>query len=99
MYDRALVVNPMSADCLNDKGLALYYIGDPDAAIVSFDKAVAADPEYVNAWLSKGFVLVSEGRYEEATAPLHKVKELDPFGGLAIEADKFLAIIAENASQ
>ena len=54
------------------------------------------NPEYPNTWLSKGFILVSEGRYEEAIAPLNKVKELDAVGNLAMEADKFLAMAAEN---
>ena len=98
-YDKALTVNPMCADCLNDKGLALFYFGDPDSALESFDKAVEVDPAYTHAWLSKGFVLVSEGRYEEAVAPLNKVKEHDTTGGLAIEADKFLALAAERNVQ
>ena len=98
-YDKALAVNPMCADCLNDRGLALYYSGDPKSALESFDKAVAIEPEYVHAWLSKGFVLVSEGRYNEAIAPLNKVKELDTTGGLTVEADKFLALVAEKKLQ
>jgi tetratricopeptide (TPR) repeat protein len=98
-YDKALAVNPNCADCLNDRGLALYYSGDPNSAIESFDKAVALDPGFVNSWLSKGFVLISEGRYQEAIAPLNKVKELDTAGGMAVEADKFLAIAAQNGAQ
>ena len=99
IYDRAIAINPMCADCFNDKGLALYYSGDANAALASFDKATTADPTYVYAWLSKGFVLVSSGRYEEAVAPLNKVKELDTEGGLAAEADKFLAMVAENTTR
>jgi tetratricopeptide (TPR) repeat protein len=98
-YDKAAGVNPMCADCFNDKGLALYYLGDADAALASFDKAVAIDPGYIHAWLSKGFVLVSTGRYQEAIEPLNKVKELDTTGGLAAEADKFLAVVAERTTQ
>ena len=95
-YDKALTVNPMCTDCLNDKGLALFYTGDSNAALKSFDKAIALEPDFTHAWLSKGFVLVSEGRYEEATEPLNKVKELDTTGGLAAEADKFLALVAKG---
>ena len=96
-YDKAIAVNPMCADCLNDKGLALFYVGDANAALESFDKAVEIDPGYTHAWLSKGFVLVSEGRYQEAIAPLNKVKEVDTTGALAAEADKFLAMVAEKS--
>ena len=95
-YDKALGANPVCADCLNDRGLALYYLGDPESALVSFDRAVAIAPQYTHAWLSKGYVLVSLGRYQEAIIPLNKVKELDPGGNLAVEADKFLALAAQR---
>ena len=95
-YDKALAVNPDCADCYNDRGLSLYYIGDPTSALESFDKAIALDPGFTHAWLSKGFVLIAEGRYQEAVAPLNKVKEIDTSGVLALQADKFLAVVAEN---
>ena len=99
IYDKALAVNPMSADCLNDKGLAHYFVGDAQSALESLDRAILADPGYVNAWLSKGWVLLNLGRYQEAIEPLNKVKELDTTGGLAAEADKFLALVAERTAQ
>ncbi|MCW8925481.1 MAG: tetratricopeptide repeat protein [Xanthomonadales bacterium] len=98
-YDKAIGVNAMCADCYNDKGLALHYLGESDAAVAAFDKAVTIDPTFVHAWLSKGFVLVSSGRFQEAIEPLNKVKELDTEGGLAAEADKFLVLIAERSTQ
>lgn len=97
-YDKAIAVNPRCADCYNDRGLSLFYIGDPASALESFDKAIAIDPGYVHAWLSKGYVLTSQGRYREAVAPLNKVKELDTTGVLAQQADKFLAIGAQNGT-
>jgi len=95
-YDKALAINPNCADCLNDRGLSLFYIGDPASALESFDKAIAIDSAFTHAWLSKGFVLISEGRYQEAVIPLNKVKEIDTSGVLALQADKFLAVVAEN---
>lgn len=91
-YDKAIAVNPQCADCYNDRGLSLYYLGDPTSALESFDKATSIDPGFTHAWLSKGFVLVSEGRHKEAVIPLNKVKELDTTGVLALQADKFLAM-------
>jgi len=99
IYDKAIAVNPNCADCYNDRGLSLFYIGDPTSALESFDKAVAIDPGFTHAWLSKGFVLISEGRYQEAVAPLNKVKEIDATGVLALQADKFLAMAAEKGAQ
>ncbi len=98
-YDRAIAVNPRCADCYNDRGLSLFYIGDPASALESFDKAIEIDPGFVRAWLSKGYVLTAGGRYKEAVAPLNKVKELDGSGVLAKQADEFLAIGAQNGSQ
>jgi tetratricopeptide (TPR) repeat protein len=95
-YDKAIAVNPNCADCYNDRGLCLFYIGDPVSALESFDKAIAIDPAYKHAWLSKGYVLISSNRYQEAVAPLNKVKELDGTGPLAVQADKFLAMVARN---
>ena len=95
-YDKALAVNPNCADCYNDRGLSLFYIGDATSALESFDKAISLDPTFTHAWLSKGFVLLSEGRYQEAIVPLNKVKELDTSGVLALQADKFLEVVAQN---
>jgi tetratricopeptide (TPR) repeat protein len=97
-YDKALAINPNCADCYNDRGLSLFYLGDPVSALESFDKAIAIDPGYVHAWLSKGFVLTSVGRYQEAVAPLNKVKALDTSGMLALQADEFLAMGAQNSN-
>ena len=91
VYDKAIAVDPACADCFNDRGLALFYLGDATAALESFDTAVALKPGFTQAWLSKGFVLTSEGRYQEAIAPLNRVKELDSTGVLAQQADKYLA--------
>ena len=98
-YDRALAVNPMCADCWNDKGLSFYYTGDAASALNSFDKAIAIEPRFAHVWLSKGFVLVSEGRYQEAIEPLNKVKELDTTGRLTKAADEFLAKATEGRLQ
>jgi tetratricopeptide (TPR) repeat protein len=97
-YDKAIAVNPKCADCFNDRGLSLFYLGDSTSALESFDRAIAIDPGYIHAWLSKGYVLLSEGRYQEAIVPLNKVKELDTTGTLTLQADKFLAIVAENTT-
>jgi tetratricopeptide (TPR) repeat protein len=97
-YDKAIAVNPLCADCYNDRGLSLFYIGDSTSALESFDKATTINPEFTHAWLSKGFVLISEGRYQEAIVPLNTVKELDKTGPLALQADKFLAVVTENTA-
>ena len=98
-YDQAIALNPMCADCYNDRGLSSFYLGNLGPALEAFDKATTINPAYSHAWLSKGFVLMSAGRYTEAIAPLHKVKEIEATGTLAVEADKFLVLIAEKTAQ
>ena len=98
-YDKAIAVNPNCADCYNDRGLCLFYIGDATSALESFDKAVAIDPTFIHAWLSKGFVLISEARYEEAVAPLKMVRKLDTTGAFSADVDNFLATAAEHGFQ
>lgn len=98
-YDKAIAVNPQCADCFNDRGLASFYLGDTASALESFDKAIALEPAYPNPWLSKGFVLVSVGRYQEAVSPLYKVKELDTTGRLTQAAEEYLAKATQGNSQ
>ncbi|MDT8318464.1 MAG: tetratricopeptide repeat protein [bacterium] len=90
VYEKAIKINPKSADSLNDLALSQFYTGNSEAALVSVTKAVEADPVYKHGWLTKGFILMTLGRLDEAAVSLKKVKELDLGGRLAEEADNFL---------
>ena len=90
LYERALAIAPGDADLLNDLGLSRFYLGKGADALAAVTAATEADPAFKHAWLSKGFILLSMGRLDEAVAPLNKVKELDPAGPLAETADDFL---------
>lgn len=99
IYDRAVTVNPQCADCLNDKGLAQFYVGDTEGALASLGLANEIAPDYPNAWLSKGYILLSVGRDQEAIEPLRQVQAVDATGVLAAEARKFLESIEEKQPQ
>ena len=90
VYEKALKIDPKSADSLNDLALSQFYTGNSEAAVVSANKAVEIDPVYKHGWLTKGFILMTLGRLDEAAVALKKVKELDLGGRLAEEADNFL---------
>ena len=94
VYEKALKIDPKSADSLNDLALSQFYTGKGEAAAVSANKAVEVDPAYKHGWLTKGFILMTLGRLDEAAVSLEKVKELDIGGRLAEEADNFLNQIA-----
>ena len=90
IYTKALEVNPKSADCYNDMALSYFYAGNSEAALESANKGIEADPLYKNTWLTKGFILMSLGKLDEAIEPLTKVKEMDFGGRIGQEAENFL---------
>ena len=47
-------------------------------AIASYDKAIAINPSYAEAWLNRGVALDYLGRYDEAIASYDKVIALQP---------------------
>lgn len=96
VYEKAVAINPQNYDALNDLGLCYFYTRNEVAALEALDKAVAVNPDYKYAWLSKGFVLVSIGRFQDAEAPLRRAKELDPNGNIGAEAEKFLQKIEQH---
>ncbi len=95
IYERAVLFDPKNYDALNDLGLAYHYTGNTEAALNALDRSAAAKPDYKFARLSKGYVLLSLGRYEEAEAPLRKAQELDPNGGIGEEAGRMLMQVEE----
>lgn len=95
IYKRAIIFNPKDFDALNDLGLAYHYTGNTQAALDALDESTAANPDYKFARLSKGFILLSLGRYEEAETPLRKAQELDPNGGVGAEAGRMLKRVEE----
>lgn len=93
IYEKAIKIDPKSADSFNDLALSQFYTGNNEAALASAAKAVEADPVYKHGWLTKGFILMTLGRLDEAAESLKKVKELDLGGRLAEEAGNFLTQI------
>jgi len=95
IYERAVLFEPKNYDALNDLGLSYHYTGNTEAALDALDRSAAANPNYKFARLSKGYVLLSLGRYDEAEAPLRKAQELDPNGGVGKEAGRMLMQVEE----
>lgn len=93
VYEKVIKIDPKNADSLNDLALSQFYTGNNEAALVSVTKALEADPVYKHGWLTKGFLLMTSGKLDEAAVAFKKVKELDLGGRLAEEADNFLTQI------
>lgn len=58
----------------------LYYAknGEPEKAALAFQKAIAADPGFVEAYCRIGLLLEEKGHYEKAAAFLKKAIEISP---------------------
>ena len=57
---------------------------DSEEAMKCFDKAIELEPEFVDAWLNKGYTLHHLGKREESIVCIRKVLELDPNNELAL---------------
>src|SRR5450756_376817 len=76
--DKALALDPCSANAWMNKGNSLSSLGRNEEAILCFDKALALDPRNAAAWNNKGNSLRSLGRYEESILCFDKGQALDP---------------------
>ena len=65
-------------------GAAAYMLGDDDAAINNFKKAIQMDPRTANAHYGLGLVYSKIGQHKEASAEFLKTIELDPENHLAV---------------
>jgi len=59
-------------------GNALYELGQTDAAIASYDKAIEFKPDYHEAWINRGVALSELGQTDAATASYDKAIEFKP---------------------
>ena len=75
-FERALSTQPGNAVALNGKGVAMFYQGDNAQALDAFSKASVADPEFINPWNNRAFVLMKQEQYEEATKSYEKALQI-----------------------
>ena len=76
-FDKALALDPCSANAWMNKGSSLNSLGRNEESILCFDKALALGPRNAAAWTNKGNSLSSLGRDEEAILCFDKALELD----------------------
>jgi tetratricopeptide (TPR) repeat protein len=78
-FDRALMIDSMSVDAQNGKGLVLNQLGKYDEAITWFDKTLEINPDFTNALYNKGVTLSNLGKYDEAITWFDKTLEVNPY--------------------
>ncbi len=77
-FDKAIAIDPQSANSWYNKGAALADLGRNEEAIAAYDKAIEIDPQLAAAWYTKGVALTYLGRNEEAIAAYDKTIEIKP---------------------
>jgi tetratricopeptide (TPR) repeat protein len=80
----AVAVNPSDVDAAVDYGAALAMSGDPQRALVSFDRALAINPRHVGAYINRANVLGASGRIAEAIGALDAAHAIDPSNSLIL---------------
>jgi adenylate cyclase len=75
---RAVALDPRSAEARTALGGALDQSGDGARALTEFDRAVELDPGFATAHHWRGILLAGQGRFDEAEASIRTARRLDP---------------------
>ncbi|CAN5772268.1 hypothetical protein BH23GEM9_BH23GEM9_22350 [soil metagenome] len=76
--ERAVALDPNSAEARTALGAALDRHDDVAAALVELDRATELDPGFATAWHWRGNILLGEGRLAESEESLRMAHRLDP---------------------
>jgi tetratricopeptide (TPR) repeat protein len=71
-FREVLAAHPRFADIRHLAGLCLSFLGQADAALDEFDRALAINDQYVEAYVNRALMLNELGRYEEARQSYEK---------------------------
>lgn len=78
MFRRGLELDPDSAELRHALGLALYWMGDGDAAVAEFQEALRRTPEHAPTHLSLAIFLAQQRRFRDALTHFAAAAEHDP---------------------
>jgi tetratricopeptide (TPR) repeat protein len=67
-----------SASTYLQKGFAMNILGDKEAALINFDFAIKASPDYYQAYKAKGLILNSLGNKKKALDCFNKATKINP---------------------
>jgi tetratricopeptide (TPR) repeat protein len=77
-YHRALEIDSNYVDAWNNLGVAYYYYGNLDSAVICFKRTLDINQDYPPAHNNAGYILDALGDYDQAIAHYHKAIELRP---------------------
>jgi tetratricopeptide (TPR) repeat protein len=78
LFDKAVELNQENATAYLNKGLALYYLKQKEAAKHAISKALEIDLKNLQAYNLKGMICFDLGEYEMAISAYDAAIELDP---------------------
>jgi TolB-like protein/Flp pilus assembly protein TadD len=81
--DRAEMLEPDLAEMHAGRALLAQYANDPESTILHAKKALALNPNYIDAMHWLRIALLRFGRYEEAHTVLEQMLEIDPLSIVA----------------
>ena len=77
-FDKAITIEPSSADAHNNLGNVLRGLGKLEEALEAFNKSISINPEYAEAFNNIGIVLQRQGKLEEALRAFDKSISIKP---------------------
>ncbi len=72
-YNKALDLNPNRLDILNNKAIALFYLGDKEQAKALWKKILKETPDLVDAKINWTLILLEEGKFDVALDTINNV--------------------------
>ena len=85
-------MNPSAIDCYR-RGLAGFYEGDIQQAIVNFTEGIRLDPDYAFAWWARGIFYRLKGDYDQAIKDCGEAIKLNPVSRSGPGAGPFLRVL------
>lgn len=77
--NKAIEIDPDSADFYHNRGLAYVQKAKLDEAILDFNKAIELNPGYADAYYDRGVTYMVGGNLNQAVSDYNKTIEIDPF--------------------
>jgi cytochrome c556 len=77
-WDKTIAANPQLAQAYNNRGLALYNLGQHERAIADFSMAIQIKPQYAAAYNNRGNAHYALDQYQQAEADFNQSLQLNP---------------------
>lgn len=77
-FDKAIRLNPRSAEAYHGRGLAYNETGQNERALKDYDAALALNPKYTEAYFDRANVYSDMGQYERALKDYDEALRLSP---------------------